>query len=93
MPWNALGIVGLFSLWAACGLLPWAAALVAGRGRGAFSALPVAVVAGIAGGLVVATIAKDWTGFAISIAAATLAAAVAIAVLRRMTLEVPADGQ
>ena len=87
MPWNALGILGLFSLWAACGLLPWCVALIAGRGRGAFSALPVAIVAGIAGGLLVATIAKDWTGLAISLAAATAASATAIAAFRRMTLE------
>ena len=91
MPWNALGILGLFSLWAACGLLPWCVALIAGRGRGAFSALPIAIVAGIAGGLLVATIAKDWTGLTISLATATLAAAAAIEVLRRTTLKRRAD--
>ena len=64
MPWNALGILGLFSLWAACGLLPWCVVLIAGRGRGAFSALPVAIVAGVAGGLLVATNAKGWAGVA-----------------------------
>ncbi|MCI0857003.1 MAG: hypothetical protein J4N98_09950 [Chloroflexi bacterium] len=87
MPWNALGILGLFSLWAACGLLPWCVVLIAGRGRGAFRALPVAIVAGVAGGLLVATIAKDWIGFAASLLTATLVAAAAIAAFRRMTLE------
>ena len=87
MPWDFLGHVGLLSLWAACGLLPWCVALIAGRGRGAFSALPIAIVAGIAGGLLVATVAKDWTGLAISLAAATAVSAIAIAAFRRMTLE------
>ena len=82
MPWNALGILGLFSLWAACGLLPWCVVLIAGRGRGAFRALPVAIVAGVAGGLLVATIAKDWTGFAASLAAATAASAASISLAR-----------
>ena len=87
MPWNALGILGLFSLWAACGLLPWSVALVAGRGRGAFSALPVAIVAGVIGGLLVAAIASGWTGVAVSLAMATAASAAAIVAFRRMTPE------
>ena len=87
MPWDLLGHVGLLSLWAACGLLPWCVVLIAGRGRGAFRALPVAIVAGVAGGLLVARIAKDWIGFAASLLTATLVAAAAIAAFRRMTLE------
>lgn len=85
MPWNALGILGLLSLWAACGLLPWSVALVLGRGRGAFTALPIAIVAGIVGGLVVATVMKDWIGFGISLAGAMAASVAAIAAFRRMT--------
>ena len=87
MPWNALGIVGLLSLWAACGLVPWCVALIAGRGRGAFSTLPVAIVAGMIGGLVVAVFADSWLAVLVSLATAALAAAAAIAAFRRMTLE------
>lgn len=87
MPWNALGILGLLSLWAACGLLPWSVVLVLGRGRGALSVLPVAIVAGIVGGLLVAVFADSWQAVLVSLAAAPLAAAAAIAAFRRMTLE------
>ncbi len=87
MPWNALGILGLFSLWAACGLLPWCVALIAGRGRGALSALPVAMMSGIVGGLIVAAFADSWLAVLVSLATATLAAAAAIAVFRRVTLQ------
>ena len=87
MPWNALGILGLFSLWAACGLLPWSVSLVLGRGRGAFSALPIAIVAGIVGGLTVAVFADSWFAVLVSRATATLAAAVVIVAYRRVTLE------
>ncbi len=87
MPWNALGILGLLSLWAACGLLPWCVALVLGRGRGAFSALPVAVVAGIGGGLLVAIFADSWLAVLVSLATATTSSAIAIVAFRRMTPE------
>ncbi len=85
MPWELLGYAGLFSLWAACGMLPWSVALIAWRGRGAFSALPVAIVAGIAGGLLVAIFGDSWLAVLVSLATATLAAAVAIVAFRRMT--------
>ncbi len=75
MPWNALAIVGLLSLWAACGLLPWCVALFARRGAGAFTSLPLAIVAGIAGGLLVAAIAKDGIAFAVSMPVAMVAGA------------------
>ncbi len=87
MPWTALGFLGLFSLWAACGLLPWSAALILGRGRGAFTVLPVAIVAGMLGGLMVAVFADSWQAVLVSLATATLAAAVAIVAYRRVTLE------
>ena len=83
MPWDVFGTVGLLSLWAACGLLPWCVALVAGRGRGTFSALPLAVVAGVAGGLLTAAFAKDEIGFAVSLPAAMAASAIAIAAVGR----------
>ncbi len=60
----------MLSLWAACGLLPWCVALVAGRGRGAFSALPLAIGAGMMGGLVVAVVADSWLGVLVSLVAA-----------------------
>jgi len=91
MPWDVFGTVGLFSLWTACGLLPWCAALVAGRGRGAFSALPLAIVAGIVGGLLVAAFAKDGAGFAVSLLAAMAASALALVVLRRLVQGAMAD--
>ena len=77
MPWNALGIVGLLSLWAACGLLPWCVALVAKRGEGAFTSLPLAIVGGMAGGLLVAVFAKDGIGFAASLAVALVVGSIA----------------
>ncbi len=87
MPWNALGIVGLLSLWAACGLLPWCVALVARRGEGAFTSLPLALAAGMAGGLLVAVFAKDGIGFALSLLTATVGGAMASgAILIRGTL-------
>jgi len=93
MLWEFLGIVGVFSLWAACGLLPWSVALIAGRGRGAFSTLPFAIAAGIAGGLLTAVFAKDGIGFAVSLLAATAASAIAIAAFRRVTMKVIAHGR
>ncbi len=75
MPWSALGIVGLLALWATCGLLPWCVALVAKKGEGVFASLPLAIIGGMAGGLLVAAIAKDGIGFAVSIPVATAAGA------------------
>ena len=91
MPWDVFGTVGLLSLWAACGLLPWSAALILGRGRGALSALPLAVVAGIVGGLLTAAFAKDGAGFAVSLPAAMAASAVALVVSRRLVQGATAD--
>ena len=78
MPWSALGIAGLLLLWAACGLLPWCVALVARKGEGAFTSLPLAIIGGMAGGLLVAAIAKDVVGFAVSLPVATAAGAVVL---------------
>ena len=81
MPWTALGIVGLLSLWAACGVLAWCVTLVARRGEGALRSLPLAIVGGMVGGLVVALFAKDGVGFAVSLAAALVAGGFAVAAL------------
>ncbi len=76
MLWETLGLLSVLALWGACGLLPWCFALIAARGRGALVALPMAALAGMAGGLLVATLAKDGIGFAVSLAAATAAGAI-----------------
>ncbi len=86
MPWNALGIVGLLSLWAACGLVPWCVALFAKKGEGVFASLPLAIMGGMAGGLLTASMLKDWNGFAVSLAVALIvggAATVAVGPLVR----------
>ncbi len=77
MPWSAFGIVGLLSLWAACGLLPWCVALIARRGEGVFASLPLAIIGGMAGGLLTASMLKDWTGLAISLGVALIVGGIA----------------
>ncbi len=77
MPWSALGIFGLLSLWAACGLVPWCVALVARRGERVFTSLPLAIIGGMAGGLLTASMLKDWTGVAVSVAAALIVGGIA----------------
>ena len=85
VPWELLGLIGILSLWAACALVPWFALLVLRGGRGAFATLPFAVTAGVLGGLLVAVFAKGWTGFVVSLPAATLAGAVATVAATRLT--------
>jgi len=51
--WPVLGLLGILALWGAVALVPWYVLLIARRGRGTFVALPLAVVAGIAGGALV----------------------------------------
>ena len=87
MPWNLLGHLGLLSLWAACGLLPWCLALFVARGRGTLTALPAAAVAGMAGGLLVPALGADGgTGFAASLAAAMASGALAVVLTVRRSL-------
>ena len=81
--WEALGLLGVLALWGACGLLPNAVALIAARGRSPLVALPLAALAGMAGGLLVAALAKDGIGFAISLAAALLAGAIVATMIAR----------
>lgn len=85
--WETLGLLSMLALWGVCGLLPWCATLITARGRGALGALVMAPLAGMAGGVLVAVFAKDGVGFAISLAAAMLAGAIAatIAVRRART--------
>ncbi len=75
--WPALALLGVLALWGALALVPWYVLLIARRGRGVFVALPISVVAGIAGGaLTPAFGGKDAFGFGISLLAALAASAV-----------------
>ena len=85
MPWDLLGHIGILSLWAACGLVPWFVMLVARRARGAFTTLPFAILGGITGGLLVVAFAKDWTGFAVSLAVAMIVGAMASVAAARVS--------
>jgi cytochrome c-type biogenesis protein CcmH/NrfG len=88
-----LGFLLFFFLcWTVVGLMPWAIATVANRGRGAEWALPVAVVAAWAGGVLVPAVGlRDSAGFVISLFVAMAASAAgsygAVAVWRRMEAE------
>jgi hypothetical protein len=83
--WEFLGLLGVLTLWGACGLVSWCAALIAARGRGALLAMPVAFAAGAgAGALTPALGGKDALGFGISLLAAMAAGAVvSVVVVRR----------
>lgn len=62
-----------FFLWTVVGLMPWAAAAIATRGRGAAVALPLAVVGAWAVGILVPALGlRDFTGFIISLFTAAL---------------------
>ncbi len=88
MLWELLGLLGLLALWGALGLAPWSAALIAGRGRGALVALPLALAAGVAGGVLAPALGgKDAFGFGISLLAAVAAgAAMSLIVIRRASM-------
>ena len=85
MFWELLGLLGILTLWGAFGLVPWCAALVVGRGRSAIVALPLAFVAGIAGGALVPALGgSGGLAFGVSLLAATAAgAAVSTFAVRR----------
>ncbi|MCH8275876.1 MAG: hypothetical protein IH851_13935, partial [Armatimonadetes bacterium] len=85
MFWEILGLLGILTLWGAFGLVPWCAALVVGRGRGALVALPLAFAAGVAGGaLVPAVCGSGGLAFGISLLTATAAGgAVSMFAMRR----------
>jgi hypothetical protein len=82
-------ILAFFVIWSIAALIPWAAAAVISRGRGAAWALPVCVAAGCAFGVAVPVLgARDFTGFIASIFAALVGSALAavgtIALARRL---------
>ena len=82
MLWETVGLLGILTLWAFFGLLSWCGALILGRGRGAWVALPFALIAGMGGGLLVPALgSKGGLGFGISLLAAALAGGLASAVV------------
>jgi hypothetical protein len=84
MTWQLLALLGVLAIWGICGLVPWAAALIAGRGRGALVALPLAFGAGVAGGLLASAFGDGWPAYWASLLTAMAAGAVvsAAAVVR-----------
>ncbi len=73
-------ILAFFALWCLLGLLPWAAAAVLTRGRDALPALPLALVAGGGGGVLLPALGlRDERGFLLSLLAAPIASALATA--------------
>jgi hypothetical protein len=69
-------IVFFFLCWTFVALLPWAAAAVWVRGRGALLALPLAIVAAWAAGVFVPLVGwRDAAGFFVSLLSALIAAA------------------
>jgi hypothetical protein len=66
-------ILFFFFCWSIVALVPWAAAAVISRGRGALIALPLAVAAACAAGVFVPLIGlRDVTGFWLSLLSALL---------------------
>ena len=87
-------ILAFFLIWSIVALVPWAAAAVISRGRGAALALPLCIAAGCAFGVAVPALgARDGAGFVASIFAAfvgsTLAAVGTIALARRLQPDEP----
>ena len=71
----------LFIMWAILGFMPWLVVAVLRRGRGVLIALPMAVVGGAGGGVLVpAAGAKDETGLFLSLGTA-LVGGLALALL------------
>ena len=80
MFWETLGLLGILLMWGVLGLVPWAAALIAGRGRLALRSLPLAFAAGVAAGLLVPALgAQGGLGFGLSMPIA-IAGGAAVAV-------------
>lgn len=92
MPWEAVALLGVLALWGVIGLVPWCAALIAGRGRGALVGLPLAFAAGMAGGALVPALGgKDALGFGISLLAALAAGTVASLLVARRSFQTSAE--
>jgi len=82
-------ILGFFAIWCLIGLIPWAAAAVVSRGRGALPALPLALAGACTAGVLVPLLGqRDGLGFVLSLPAAlaggALASAAGIALGRRL---------
>ena len=93
MFWEIIGLLGILTLWGAFGLVPWCAALVVGRGRGALVALPLAFVAGAAGGALVPALGgSGGVAFGISLLTATTAGAAVSTFAVRRAVASKADG-
>lgn len=76
--WDTFGLLGVLALWGALGLLGYSATLIATRRPGPPIALPAAVLAAIAGALLVPALgAKDALGFTISLPVALASGAFA----------------
>jgi len=73
MNFEALGLAAVLVLWAALGAVSWLAGAVVRRGRGAFPALPLAGLGGLAGGLLVPALGRrDGVGLMVSLLAALM---------------------
>jgi hypothetical protein len=71
-------IVAFLLIWCVIGLLPWAAAAILTRGRGAALALPLCLAAACAFGVAVPALgARDATGFFVSLGTAFIGSALA----------------
>ena len=91
-------VLFFFAVWCFMGLIPWAVAAVVARGRGALTALPMALAGACAAGVAVPLIgADDFADFLLSLATAFFAGAVAsaagIAVAQRLWPMRPANEQ
>jgi hypothetical protein len=70
----------MLALWGLLGLVPWCLAVVARRATLPFAALPLAAVAGMAGGLLVPALGvKGEAGLLLSLIAAPVAGVVVVA--------------
>jgi hypothetical protein len=68
-----LALVLMLVLWAALGMVSWAAGAVIRRGRGVLPALPLSAIGGLAGGLLVPALGRrDGVGLLVSLLAALL---------------------
>jgi hypothetical protein len=81
--WEILGLLGILSLWAAIGCVPWFVALVATGAQGApWRTLPIVLLVALAGAALVPGLGvKGWAGFWTSLASALLLSSAAVLLL------------
>jgi len=81
--WEILGLLGLLTLWAALGCIPWFVALVMTQTqRAPWRALPIVMIVGVAGALLAPALGlKGWAGFWTSFASALLLSSAAMLLL------------